>query len=111
MARQTKKKNDGDRDVARVRDEIADRLRARNVEVFDGDSPDDVMEIMESVEAFERAVESHGGDLMMDEPPAGRSATPDDPRFVLPRRAPKEPASRYMGRVAAATARIRGDDR
>jgi hypothetical protein len=110
MPRQSKKKSAGDRDVARVRDELAERLRSRNVDVFDSDTSDQVMDIMDAVEAFENAVEAHGGDLMVDEPPAGRNASPDAPQFVLPRRAPKESPSRYIGRVAAAISRVRAGE-
>ena len=39
--------SDGDRDIARVRTELSNRLESRGVEVFDSDSPLDVVEIME----------------------------------------------------------------
>src|ERR1700738_5271203 len=60
-------------DLARVTQEIAGRLRARGVSVSERDSSDDLVRVLEAVEAFERAVESRGGDLMMDEPPANSS--------------------------------------
>ena len=99
--------SDGDRDIARVRTELSNRLESRGVEVFDSDSPLDVVEIMEAVERFERAVESHGGDLMMDKPPERGDSEPDDPHFLVPKRKPHETRIKYVERLAAATAAAR----
>jgi len=99
--------NDWNRDLARVTQEMSSRLRARGISVFDSDSPDDVAQLVESVEAFEQAVESRGGDLMVDEPPTNGSAQPDDPEFLLPTRAADESVSRYLKRLIAATAAVR----
>jgi hypothetical protein len=99
--------NDWNRDVARVTQEMASRLRARGIAVYDSDSPEDVVALVESVEEFERAVESHGGDLMVDEPPASGSAQPDDPHFLLPTRTADESVSNYVRRLRAATAAVR----
>jgi len=107
MAKPTSNSSDGDRDIARVRTELANRLETRGVEVFDSDSPLDVVELMEAVEQFERAVESHGGDLMMDEPPDGGGSEPDDPHFLVPKRKPHETRIKYVERLAAATAAAR----
>jgi hypothetical protein len=96
-----------DDEIARVTDEIAARLRARGIAVHDGDSPDDVVRLLESLEAFESAVETHGGDLMIDEPPSGNSDEPDDPHFLLPTRSADESATSYLERLAVATASIR----
>jgi hypothetical protein len=98
--------HDEQRDIARVSQEIAGRLRARGVGVHDADSPDDLAQLLESVEEFEAAVEAHGGDLMMDEPLPNEAAQPDDPHFLLPSRA-DESAADYIGRLAAATAAVR----
>jgi hypothetical protein len=98
---------DWNRDVARVAQEMTSRLRARGIEVYDSDSPDDVVQLVESVEEFERAVESRGGDLMMDEPPPRGAAQPDDPHFLLPTRAADESVSNYITRLKAATASVR----
>jgi hypothetical protein len=64
-----------------------------------------VVEALEAVEAFEQAVEAHGGDLMVDSYPA---AEPDDERFVLPMRTNEESLVRYAGRVRAATDELGG---
>ena len=98
---------DDDRDIARVSQELAGRLRARGVEVYDDDSADAIVRILEAVEAFERAVEARGGDLMMDEPPANHAGEPDDPHFLLPSRSADESSSAYAARLAATTAAIR----
>jgi hypothetical protein len=100
-------RSDADRDIARVSQEISARLTARGVAVQDSDSPDALVRMLEAVEAFERAVESHGGDLMMDEPPPHMAGEPDDPHFRLPTRAADESASAYLQRLAAATAAVR----
>lgn len=99
--------NDWNPDVARVAQEMAGRLRSRGVEVYDSDSPDDVVQLVEGVEEFERAVESRGGDLMVDEPPAKGAAQPDDPHFLLPTRAADESVSNYLRRLRAATDAVR----
>lgn len=96
-----------DPDVARISQEMAGRLRARGVAVYDSDSPDDVLHLVEEVEEFERAVESRGGDLMVDEPPAKGAAQPDDPHFLLPTRAADESVANYMRRLRAAIAAVR----
>jgi len=99
--------NDWNRDVARVAQEMASRLRAQGVAVYDSDSPDDIVRLVESVEEFESAVEAHGGDLMVDEPPTTGAPQPDDPHFLLPTRAADESVSNYIKRLTAATAGAR----
>ena|SRR5688572_10184573 len=96
-----------DPDVARISQEMAGRLRARGVAVYDSDSPDEVLQLVEEVEEFERAVESRGGDLMVDEPPAHSEAQPDDPHILLPTRAADESVANYMRRLRAAIAAVR----
>jgi hypothetical protein len=99
--------NEWNSDVSRVSQEMGSRLRARGVAVYDTDSPDDVLRLVEGVEEFERAVQSRGGDLMVDEPPAAGPAEPDDPHFLLPKRAADESVSNYLKRLTAATKTVR----
>jgi broad specificity phosphatase PhoE len=99
--------DDWDPDVSRVSQELAGRLRARGLAVFDSDSPEDVLRLTEAVEEFERAVQSRGGDLMVDEPPAQGAIEPDDPHFVLPTRAADESVASFSRRVREATAVVR----
>jgi hypothetical protein len=94
---------DDDSDVERVARDLAGRLRQRGVDVRDDETPEDIVRLLEGVEAFERAVQARGGDLMMDEPPAHGSVQPDDPEFLLPTRAADESASAYLDRLTAAT--------
>jgi hypothetical protein len=92
---------------ARVREQIAERLRSRGIEVSSSDSSDDLGSLLEAVEAFESAVEARGGDLMVDEPPEGETAEPDNPDFVVPERTGKEAAPGYIARINAAAAALR----
>ena len=62
------RRNDS-RDIARVTQEVASRLRGSGVDVYDNDSPEELVRLLDAVEAFERSVQRHGGDLMVDEPP------------------------------------------
>jgi hypothetical protein len=93
---------DWDPDVARVSQEIASRLQARGVNVLDNDSPEDLVLLLEQLEAFEQTVEAAGGDLMVDEPPKHGKPQPDDTRFLLPVRASDESVSNYLQRLTAA---------
>jgi len=82
--------------------EVLARLDDRGIDA--SDAPIEVVvDLLEAVEAFERAVEARGGDLMVDTPP---SRQPDEATFVLPRRAADEPVSEFAKRVRAATARL-----
>jgi broad specificity phosphatase PhoE len=99
--------NEWNPDVARVAQEMAGRLRALGVDVYDSDSPDEVLQLVESIEEFERAVESRGGDLMVDEPPANGAAQPDDPHFLLPTRAADESVATYTRRLRGVIAAVR----
>jgi hypothetical protein len=96
-------RDDEGRDFSRATEEITRRLLSRGIEVHDDDTPDDLVRMMDAVEAFERAVVAHGGDLMVDEPPPNRPGQPDDPHFLLPSRAADESAAAYVSRLAAAT--------
>src|SRR5262245_41034194 len=66
----------------RARAEAIERLQDRGVTVSKSAPVEAVVAVVEAVEAFERAVEILGGDLMVDTRPASE---PDDPRFVLPK--------------------------
>src|SRR5213075_603730 len=89
------------RDVAA---EVADRLRRRGIPLSGDERPEDLVDLLSAVERFEAAVEAHGGDLMVDDL---KSSSPDDPHFVVPRRAPGEVVRAYIGRIDAATAGLR----
>lgn len=94
-------------EMARVREQLAARLLNRGVRVHSQDTPDALGTLTEAVESFESAVEARGGDLMVDEPPAGQQAQPDNPAFVLPIRSSNESAETYASRIEAMTATLR----
>ncbi|HXY30522.1 MAG TPA: hypothetical protein VEI06_07410 [Gemmatimonadaceae bacterium] len=89
---------------AQVTSAIAARLTGRGVTLTGTESSEQVASMLEAVERFERAVEAHGGDLMVD---SGRAREPDDPSFVLPKRQPRESVAAYLGRLDQATERLR----
>ena len=93
----------------RVREEVIARLNSRGVRTDAADSSEDLVRLLDAVEAFEAAVERAGGDLMVDEPVAGQRATqPDDILFVLPPRQGSESARAYLGRIDQARADAEG---
>lgn len=86
---------------AAARETVA-RLRDRGIQVSAAEAPEDLAALLEAVERFETEVESHGGDLMMDDL---KSSEPDDPHFVLPARGAGESVRAYVARIdTAATA-------
>jgi hypothetical protein len=93
-----------DRERADVAAEIGERLRSRGVALTGAERPDDLADLLSAVERFEKAVEAHGGDLMVDDL---RSPEPDDRHFVLPRRAHAETIRAYVVRIDEATAGLR----
>jgi len=93
-----------DRERADVAAEIGERLRSRGVALTGAERPDDLADLLSAVERFEKAVEAHGGDLMVDDL---KSPEPDDRHFVLPRRAHAETIRAYVVRIDEATAGLR----
>ena len=83
--------------------ETRNRLRERGVRVTGRETSEELVALLDAVERFERAVESRGGDLFVDEGPGGVTREPDDVHFVLPRRLPHESVARYLERLAEAT--------
>ena len=96
-----------DEDVRRVSAELAGRLQGLGIRVSDGERPEDILAIVEAVDRFEDAVESRGGDLMVDEGPRGHTTQPDDRHFALPVRREHEAAAEYVERLGRATDEIR----
>jgi hypothetical protein len=90
----------------RAREEIEDRLRDRGIWVYPRDSDEEVGDLLEAIERFEAAVESHGGDLFVDR--IG-SSEPDDTAFVLPLRGLEEGATQYRLRIDTAADGLRHD--
>jgi hypothetical protein len=86
--------------------ETLSRLRSAGVEMDETADPDDLARLLDAVERFEAAVRACGGDLMVDQPPVGHEAQPDDPRFVLPKRNSDESVSAYRLRILDAAERL-----
>jgi hypothetical protein len=107
MASPDSRTPDEGEDLRRVSDQIAGRLRGRNILLTGREGREDLAQLEEAVERFEAAVESHGGDLMMDEAPEGQPGEPDDPHFALPRRSDDETVGSYLERLERATDEIR----
>lgn len=84
--------------------EVSDRLRRRGVALTGAERSDDLADLLSAVERFEKAVEAHGGDLMVDDL---KSPQPDDRHFVLPRREHGEPIRAYVIRIDEATTGLR----
>jgi hypothetical protein len=92
------------KDAAR---ETAGRIAARSVHLRGNETPRELAEIEEAIERFEAAVESHGGDLMVDEAPRGQRGQPDDPRFLLPKRTATMSVADYLVLLSRAIDGIR----
>ena len=89
-------------DLQRVSAEVANRLESLGISLSGSESPYDLARILEAVERFELAVETRGGDLMVDEGPGGETREPDDKHFALPLRRADETVERYLERLALA---------
>ncbi len=90
----------------RVEVDVASRLQSRGIHLTGRESDEELVELLEAVERFERTVERHGGDLMVDEPVHSTGARePDDRRFVLPPRREGEAVTAYLERISDATDR------
>ena len=96
-----------DDDVRRVSRGYADRLTTLGIPLTGTERPQELLDMIEAVDRFESAVESHGGDLMMDEGPRGHTAEPDDPHFALPVRGEHESVAAYLDRLSRATDAVR----
>lgn len=93
-------------DRRRIGEEIAGRLRRNGVQLSGTETSEELADLEEAVEQFERMVERGGGDLMVDEPVTGNSPiAPDEPDFVLPTRKPSETVSAYIKRIQEAGSR------
>ena len=94
-------------ELQRVSEDVANRLAGLGISLTGQETPGELVRIQEAVEQFELAVESRGGDLMVDEGPDGQTSEPDDPQFALPVRAENEPVDHYIERLVFATDEVR----
>ena len=88
----------------RARQEAVDRLADRGIPIYPEDEDEEVADLLDAVERFEEAVESLGGDLMVNR--IG-STEPENPAFVPPPRGLKEPVAAYRRRIESAIERLR----
>jgi hypothetical protein len=88
----------------RARREAIDRLADRGIQSYPRDEDEELADLLDAVERFEEAVESHGGDLMVNR--LG-SNEPEDPAFVPPARASGEPVAAYRLRVEESIDQLR----
>jgi hypothetical protein len=95
-----------DEERRRIAEEISSRLRRNGVQLTGNESTEELADLEEAVEKFERMVERGGGDLMVDEPVAGGSPiAPDEAEFVLPSRKQSESVPAYIKRIHEAGSR------
>lgn len=85
----------------------ARRLQALGVRLTGAETSDEIGDLVDAIERFEQAVESRGGDLMVDEGPHGRTTEPDNPEFVLPRRTANESVAGFVARLNQTAERLR----
>lgn len=85
---------------AHVREELTARLDERSVWLSGEESDEEIVAMMNAVEAFESCVARLGGDSMVNTP---ESSDPDEERFVLPMRRDDESVSSYLERLGTAT--------
>ncbi len=83
--------------------ELASKLRRRGVELTGKETSDEVGDLLDAVEDWERAVERAGGDLYVDE----GGDQPDSPDFVLPTRKSGEPVAEYIHWIERTTELLR----
>lgn len=89
-------------DLERVSGEVTNRLESLGISLSGAESSKDLVRILEAVELFELAVNTRGGDLMVDEGPGGHTTEPDDKHFALPVRRADETVERYIERLSLA---------
>jgi len=94
-------------ELERAMQETRARLRGLGIWLSGRESSEELVNLLEAVERFERAVEARGGDLRVDEGPGGETREPDDVHFALPRRRAPESVASYLGRLDAATDALR----
>jgi hypothetical protein len=93
----------GDSDRERAMSSAASRLRDREIPISGRETGEQLADMLSAVEQFEAAVAALGGDSMNNAPD---SADPEEPRYVLPRRAEGESAGEYTARLRDAAERL-----
>jgi hypothetical protein len=99
--------SDSSDDVPRVTRETAARLAALGMFLDGRETAEELVQVEEGVERFERLVELRGGDLMVDEGSGRMASEPDDSHFATPVRREHETIAAYLERLARATDEVR----
>ena len=94
-------------ELKRAMEHTRARLESLFITLSGKETSQELVALEEAVERFEVAVESAGGDLMVDEGPTRGAIQPDDPHFVVPQREAGESVASYLERIATATDRVR----
>jgi hypothetical protein len=92
-----------DEDRARAREHNLDVLGQRGVLLFGDETDGELADLWSAVDRFESVVESRGGDTFTNAPD---SSEPDNPAFVLPERAVREPVRAYVQRINEAAEQL-----
>ena len=98
-------------ELRRAMERTRARLESLFITLSGKETSQELVALEEAVERFEVAVESAGGDLMVDEGPTRGAIQPDDPHFVLPQRQDGESVASYLERMVTATDRVRHRER
>lgn len=87
--------------------EFAGRLRQKGLLLTGRETSAQLDDLMTAIDRFEAAVITRGGDLFVNTP---TSDPPENPDFVVPRRAPGEDAEAYAARINEAAQRLEKAD-
>jgi hypothetical protein len=90
-------------DLRRNAQDVVGRLAMRGIDVSSDEHPDNLVRLLDAVEAFEAQVQRKGGDLMVDEPVGGKPVQqPDNAAFQLPSKRDDESIGDFTERVRRA---------
>jgi hypothetical protein len=92
-------------DYQRAAETVRGQLMERGISLRGDEEGEDLIDLLEAVQRFERAVADVGGDSMTNAPD---SRHPDHPDYVLPMRRDDERAAAHVRRIEGATRRLRG---
>jgi hypothetical protein len=87
--------------------ELAGRVRQKGVLLTGVETSAQLDDLMTAIDRFEAAVIARGGDLMVNTP---TSRPPENPEFVIPRRAINEDVEAYAARIQAAAEQLERAD-
>jgi hypothetical protein len=89
---------------ASLHSELLSRLEQKGVQLSAKASDAELADLLSAIDGFESAVESSGGDTMVDSPD---SSEPERPEWVLPHPHDDESVATYIRRVNSAAERLR----